>query len=128
MVTIPRAACLPIAAAMLVASSPSIARPADTARLVSCDTGDCVIVRGHRTSPQAIVRINDRPVAARGGTAWQVRLPVATVRDWSAPFARTLRIAVTDGTGAIERDAEVRLPVGLLAGKIELASLVVRAR
>ena len=57
-----------------------------------------------------------------------MRLPVAAIRQWSAPFARTLEVAVAGPAGSAERSETVRLPVGLLAGKVELASLVVRAR
>jgi len=57
-----------------------------------------------------------------------VRLPVAIVEDWSAPFARTLRVSVTDPSESGHRTEMVRLPVGLLGHNLELASLVVRAR
>ena len=104
------------------------AQAVTTIRLVSCGTADCVLIRGHRRSPTAVVQVNERPVDVRGRTSWQVRLPIATVRDWSAPLARTLRIAVTGPAGSVERDDAVRLPVGLLGQKVELASLTVRAR
>jgi len=91
-----------------------------------CDAGNCLLVRGHRASSQAIIRINGQTVEASGGQSWRVRLPVATVRDWSAPFARSLQVAVVDPAGAVERDDAVRLPVGLLGRNPELAPLVVR--
>lgn len=115
-----------------MALSAANAHPLATTRLVACDagsrSGDCVLVRGHRASPQAVVEINARPVETSGGSYWRVRVPVATVRDWSAPFARTLRMTVTEPTGSIERDEAVRLPIGLLGQKVELAALTVHAR
>lgn len=98
------------------------------ARLVRCDAGTCVQLRGERRSPASLVVINDHVVAARGGRNWKVRVPVAMVRAWSAPFARTLRVAVVEPGGAAEREGEVRLPVGLLGHNTELAALVVHAR
>jgi hypothetical protein len=114
-----------IALAVATIASSADARSA-TAHLITCDAGNCLLVRGHRASPQAIVRINGRTVEASGDRSWQVRLPVATVRDWSAPFARNLQVAVVDPAGPVERADAVRLPVGLLGHNLELASLVVR--
>jgi len=53
---------------------------------------------------------------------------MSAVQDWSAPFARTLRVSITDPKQGTERSEAVRLPVGLLGHNVELASLVVRAR
>jgi hypothetical protein len=111
----------------LAAASLPIQAQSATVKLTRCGAGDCLLVRGHRNSGQAIVRVNERAVEASGGRSWRVRLPVATVRDWSAPFARTLSISVVDPTGAVERAEAVRLPVGLLGHDLELASLVVHA-
>lgn len=100
------------------------ARPPATARLVACDAGDCLLVRGHRVTPKARVLINGREVATHGGRAWTVELPVATVRDWSALYARAIQVVVGDA----ETPEMVRLPVGMLGHDVALASLVVRAR
>ena len=127
MVTIFRSAGVGFALMIATAATPVNARPAN-ARLVSCDAGSCVLVRGHRSTSQAIIRINDRIVEAEGGRSWRVRLPVAIVEEWSAPFARTLRVSVADPTESSQRTEAVRLPVGLLGYNLELASLVVRAR
>ena len=85
-------------------------------------------MQGVRGSPDAVVRINDRVVEVEGGRSWQVRLPVATIQNWSAPFARTVQVSVANTVGSAERTDAVRLPVGLLGHNLELASLVVRAR
>ena len=105
-----------------------VARPVATTRLVSCGADDCLLVRGHRGSPQAVVLINGHSVSASGGGRWHVVLPLETVRDWSAPFARTLHVSVEGPMDAHEEGEAVTLPVGLLARRIELASLTVRAR
>ena len=116
--------------ASLVIATPisAAARPITTTRVIPCGAGNCLLVRGHRSSPLATVSINERPVEARGRTSWMVRLPVDTVRDWSLPAARMVRVTIADPAGAVEYGAAVPLPVGLLGGKMELASLVVRAR
>lgn len=128
MMTILRVSGIFGALAMVAGPFSATARPVATVRVISCDAGDCLLVRGHRTSSQAVVRMNERPVDVSGRTSWQVRLPVATVRDWSAPYARTLRVAVVGAAGSVEDSGAVRLPVGLLGGKLELASLSVHAR
>jgi hypothetical protein len=111
---------------LAAAALPSQAHSA-TARLVKCGAADCLLVRGHRNSDRAIIRVNDRAVEVSGGRSWKVRLPVATVRDWSAPFARTLGVSVINTAGSVEQAEAVRLPVGLLGHNLELASLVVHA-
>ncbi len=98
------------------------------AKLVRCGDGDCLLIRGTRSSEAATITINDRPIAASGRRGWKIRLPVADVRGLASPFARTLDVAVVDAAGQTERRAQVRLPVGLMGHTTELASLVVRAR
>ena len=116
-----------IATLIVGAATGAQAHPAK-ARLVNCDAGNCLLVRGHRPSSSAIVRINDHVVEVRGRHSWQVSLPVATVEAWSAPFARTLRVSVLDPAGPADLTDTVRLPTGLLGHNQELALLVVHAR
>ncbi len=108
------------------AACASEASPTATARLVACDEGDCLLIRGARASDASTVRINDHIVEASGARGWQVRLPVDTVRRWSASRARTVAVAVVDPLGRVERSEDVRLPIGLLGHDVELASLVIR--
>jgi hypothetical protein len=115
-------------AATLIAAPAAHAGALPTAKLVRCDAGDCLLIRGERSSAAATITINDRPVVASGRRGWKVRVPVATLRGWASPFARTLAVAVTDPAGQVEQREAVRLPVGLLGHTTELASLVVRAR
>jgi hypothetical protein len=124
MMAILRRFAVPMALAAVLLPSHA---PAATAKLIRCGAGDCLLVRGHRNSDRATIRVNERAVEARGGRSWEVRLPVATIRDWSTPFARTLSITVAEPGGSAERAEAVRLPVGLLGQPLELASLVVRA-
>ena len=128
MIALTRTCTILAALPLALVASPVAAQPAATARLVSCGTGNCLLVQGHRSSPLATVSINDRPVEARGRRSWRITLPMDTVRSLSAPFARTLRVAVSGPSGIGERSQSVRLPVGLLGRSIELASLVVFAR
>lgn len=118
---------LALAAALLVASA-AHADTHPTAKLVRCSEGDCLLIRGTRSSAAQTITINDRVVAASGGRGWKVRVPVAAVRGLASPFARTLDVAVIDAAGQVERRESVRLPVGLMGHTTELASLVVRAR
>jgi len=127
MATIFRNAAAGIALGTAIVATPALAHPA-TARLISCDAGSCLLVRGHRAASDAEVRINDRVVDTEGGRSWRVSLPMTTVRDWSGPFARTLRVSVSDPGRSGMRTEAVRLPVGLLGHDLELAYLVVRAR
>lgn len=116
-----------IAALLAAGATAAPAKSPATAQLVTCDAGNCLLVRGHRASASAQVRINGRTIDPDGGRTWSVRVPVATLRSWSAPFARSIDVAVMDGTGTVEDSDTVRLPVGLLGHDVELASLVVRA-
>jgi hypothetical protein len=118
---------LALAAALLTASAAHAdARP--TAKLVRCAAGDCLLIRGERSSAATTITINDHEVAASGGRGWKIRVPVAAVRGLASPFARTLDVAMVDAAGQVERRETVRLPVGLMGHTTELASLVVRAR
>jgi hypothetical protein len=74
------------------------------------------------------VNINGRAVSAEGARNWRVRVPVDTVRQWSAPFARTIIISVIDAETRADATAEVDLPIGLLGQAENLASLVVTAK
>ncbi|KTF69267.1 hypothetical protein ACNFJ7_03900 [Sphingomonas sp. HT-1] len=114
--------------AALLAAPGAQADALPTAKLVRCDAGDCLLIRGERRSAAARITINDHLVPASGRRGWKVRLPLATVRNWASPFARTLAVAAVDASGRVEWQATVRLPIGLLGHDVALASLVVRAR
>ena len=118
---------LPVAGALLLASfaSPASAAPEARAKLVHCGTESCLRISGHRESPTSIVRINGNVVPAEGRRKWAVELPIHTVRDWSAPHARTIEVSLSDPGTRRGATATVDLPIGLLGGVTDLAALVV---
>lgn len=91
-------------------------------RLVDCGAGSCLLVTGHRESERAAVTINGHAVTVRGAPKWRASIPVETVREWSAPHARTITVAVA---GA---ESHAVLPIGLLGHVENLAFLTVRAK
>jgi hypothetical protein len=108
-------------------SAPACAAAEPTTRLVACEAGSCLLVTGRRTNAAAMVSINGRAVSAEGARKWRVRVPVDTVRKWSAPFARTIVVSVVDAGTRTDATAEVDLPIGLL-GQVEDLTLVVSAK
>ncbi|GAA0309983.1 hypothetical protein GCM10009087_20070 [Sphingomonas oligophenolica] len=117
-------------AALFVAgfSSPAYAATEPRTRLVTCEAGSCLLVTGRRANAASTVSINGRAVPANGARKWSVRVPVATVRAWSAPFARTITVSVVDAETRTDAKAEVDLPIGLLGQVEQLAMLVVSAK
>lgn len=117
-------------AAMLVAgfSSPAYAATEPRTRVVACGAGSCLLVTGYRANAASAVTINGRGVPASGDRKWRVRVPVDTVRAWSAPFARTITVSVVDAETRTDATAEVDLPIGLLGQTEKLAMLVVSAK
>ena len=108
-------------------SSPACAATEPRTRVVACETGSCLLVTGRRTNAASMVSINGRAVSAEGARNWRVRVPVDTVRKWSAPFARTIVVSVVDAGTRTDATAEVDLPIGLL-GQVEDLTLVISAK
>lgn len=102
---------------------PASAATEPKTRLVSCDAGNCLLVTGRRADAASTVRINGHAVPVEGARIWRASLPVATVRQWSAPYARTITVSVVDG-----ETGEADLPIGMLGHAEDLAMLVVRAK
>ena len=117
-------------AALLVAgfSSPAYAASKPRTRLVACNAGDCLLVTGRRANAASAVSINGRAVAADGARRWRVRVPVETLRTWSAPFARTITVSVLDAENRTGATDKVDLPIGLLGHVEDLAFLVISAK
>lgn len=107
------------------AAAPAAASEIAT-RVVGCAEGSCLLVTGHRASAKAAVSINGRAVNTQGSRKWRARVPVETLREWSAPLARTITVSVMDR--GIQRDSEARLPIGLLGHAEDLAFLVVSVK
>jgi len=108
-------------------AAPAIAASEPSTRLVRCGEESCLRVNGYRDDPASIVSINGRVVPVEGKRSWQVHLPVEVVRQWSAPYARTIEVSLQDPETQLETAASVDLPIGLLGG-VDLASLVVSVR
>lgn len=107
---------------LLAFSAPAMASETPTTRLVQCGAQSCLLVTGHRDDPAAVVSINGHAVEAQGARRWRVRIPVSTVRAWSASHAQSVSVAVADVA------QEAQLPTGMLAPKRDLAMLVVRVK
>lgn len=103
-------------------SMPAFAAEALSTRLVSCGEESCLLVSGTRTDANAQVAINGRAVAVEGARKWRVRVPVNTLRQWSAPSARTIMVSI-DGV-----PDEADLPIGMLMGIEHLAMLTITAK
>lgn len=123
-----RTRMLGIAIASIVAAclaTPALAESKPSTRLVSCGTDSCLLVTGHRDSADAEVRINGHRVDVKGERNWRVRLPVSTVRDWSAPFARKIEVSSYNPAAPDDGSQFAKLPIGLLGHVPDLASLVI---
>ena len=106
----------------LAFSQAASAWAAPETRVVRCGSASCLLVSGHRKDASSKVDINGHEVVTEGARNWRVRVPVTTVRAWSAPFARTISVAVA----GVEDDVD--LPIGLLGHSEDLAMLVVRVK
>lgn len=95
---------------------------ATTTRLVTCGGQACLMIKGERPAPDAAVAINGHGVAVQGGRSWQLRLPLATLRAWSEPYAREVMIATAG------KEQAASLPIGLLGHTTDLAALDIRLR
>lgn len=109
-------------------ASPGTAASEPSARLIRCGEQSCLQISGRRDDPAAIISINGYVVPVEGEHGWRVRLPVEVVRQWSAPYARTIEVSLHDPEAQREIVAIVDLPVGLLGGTTDLASLVISVR
>lgn len=115
----------PFMLSMVLAASiatPVCAAPAPSTRLVDCRPESCLLISGNRADPASTVHVNGHALPVEGGRKWRVRLPVSSIRAWSAPLARTITIS------AGETIDEADLPIGLLGHSSDLAMLVVRAK
>lgn len=102
--------------------SPAVAADTPTTRLVSCGEESCLLVSGNRDDLTAQVAINDRVVAVEGGRNWRARVPVDTLRTWSAPFAQTIMVSVAGVP------TKARLPIGMFLGSEHVAMLTITAK
>jgi len=125
-----RKRALPSIGAMLVgslASPPAVAAEPST-RLIRCGEQSCLQISGRRDDPAAIISINGHAVPVEGEHGWRVRLPVEVVRQWSAPYARTIEVSLHGPDAQRAIVASVDLPIGLLGGMTDLAAVVISVR
>jgi hypothetical protein len=109
-------------------ASPATAASGPSTRLVRCAEQSCLQIRGHRDDPATIIAVNGHVVPVEGEHSWRVHLPVEVVREWSAPHARTIEVTLQDPETRRETVASADLPIGLLGGTADLASLVISLR
>lgn len=112
--------------AVAIASPANAAEP--STRVVKCKAGSCLLISGRRADASSPVAINGHAVGVEGARKWQVRVPVATVREWSAPLARSITVSVADARTGADVVSEAALPIGLLGQVENLAMLVVSFR
>ena len=117
-----RKSTLALGAAWLTCAASSAS--AASTRLVRCGSASCLLVSGHRDDATSMVSINGRAIAVEGKRKWQARLPVQTVRYWSAPRARTIEVMLYNPRTQDLSYERPDLPIGLM-GHIDLALLVV---
>lgn len=124
----PRPSCLLLGALLSAAfGSPARAGIGAETELVRCGDESCLKVSGYRDEPDWIVSVNGREVTADGAYNWRVHLRLETVREMSAPGARTIEVSLRDPETNRETSANARLPIGLLGDITTLASLEVTA-
>jgi len=119
---------LVLAAIVAASASPTLAAAEPSTRVVSCGTGSCLVVSGHRDSAAAAVLLNGHAVTVQGARNWRVSLPVETVRAWSEPYARTIDVTTFDPETRTRSAAETALPIGLLGSTTDLATLIVSVK
>jgi len=115
-----------LAAAVLLPTALAAA-PSDIGaktRLQRCGKDTCLLVTGRRSDASAPILIAGHDVAVEGKRRWRVALPLDTVRNWSAPFARSISVQIA---GADDTAMKARLPTGLLGHVVDLAFLDVSA-
>jgi len=120
---------LTLGAVLAVAFASSASAEAEPrTRLVDCEAGSCLLVTGSRPHAGSTVSINGHAVSVEGARRWRVSVPVATLRQWSVPYARTITVSVVDTATRSEASAVADLPIGLLGHAEDLAMLVVRVK
>lgn len=109
-------------------AAPAQASDETSTRLVRCGGDSCLQVSGYRADPSAQVRINGRLVPVQGDKGWKARLPLETLREWTAPSARSIEVSLHETQEQAESVERVALPIGVLGDSSNLGSLEVRAQ
>ncbi|WP_060980048.1 MULTISPECIES: hypothetical protein [Pseudomonadota] len=115
-------ATLALAALGITSPAQAQAGHAPKLRVVECGAESCLRITGHRDDSAAPVLINGHEIAVTGRHRWTARVPVAKVRNWSAPYARSIQLSVAN------EEHSAQLPIGLLGTRGDLAMLVVSVK
>ncbi|MFD1107127.1 hypothetical protein [Sphingobium olei] len=118
----PRLATFTVCMALAAGLAQPAAASSPRTRLIERQSENYLLITGSRDDTASEITINGRPVMVEGGREWRVRLPIDTIRSWSAPHARAITVAV-DGSRV-----ETALPLGMLGRADRLAMLVVTAK
>ena len=115
-------------AGLALTSAPALAESTPQARLVHCGGDTCLRLSGHRPQATVTIAIAGHALAVAGGRNWHATVPLAIARAWGTPAGDVLTLALGDTRADSERLESVALPPGALGRRVELATLVVRAR
>lgn len=113
-----------LAGACIVAGSATPAL-ATEARLVHCGTDTCLRLSGRRADPAVAVRIAERTLPVEGRRRWRIDVPLAAARLWQGVGRDRLTVILADARTGSRRSETALLPPGALAGRIDLAELVI---
>ena len=120
-----RSGCV-LACIALSAAAPALATQA---RLVHCgDAETCLRLSGHRAHTAVAVQVAGRDLPVEGGRNWRIDVPLGVARLWHGVARDRMTVTLADGRTDGRRSETVLLPPGAMAGKVELAELVIARR
>jgi len=111
----------------LPATRAAAERPA-SARLVHCGEETCLRLSGQRDGAATAVRVHGRDLPVVGERSWHATVPLAEPRTWRLARGYAVPVVLVDRASGAERPLAVPVPPGALGTRMELASLIVRAR
>jgi hypothetical protein len=109
-------------------SAPAQAERPISARLVHCGMGTCLRLAGRRAGPGVAVRADGHALAVTGERSWRATVPLEEARRWRVVRGYALAVTLADPVAGTEHSQAVAIPPGALGARLELASLIVRAR
>ncbi|MBY9063135.1 hypothetical protein K7957_09335 [Sphingomonas yunnanensis] len=116
------------ACAILSTAVPAAAERRASARLVHCGAETCLRLSGQRAGVAVAVRVDGHDLPVTGERSWQATVPLAEARSWRLTRGYAVPVTLVDRAGGAERNLAVPVPPGALGARMELASLIVRAR
>ena len=119
--------CTLIAAVALV-PAPAAANPATKARLVHCAEGTCIRLSGQRTASEVSIQVAGQQLAVAGARRWSASVPLSVAKTWkTSSSGHSVTVSLVHPRLGVQASESVLLPPGALAGRLQVASLVVRA-